>query len=63
MTAYSRSGEVNLEEIYVSKWGSHVLAHTNPGGVGITTQSDEWIKCLQDTLNETDGVYNAGIKL
>lgn len=33
------SGDIaNLEGLYVSEWNTHVLAHTNPEVVGITTR-------------------------
>lgn len=51
----------NLEGIYVSRWDTHVLAHTNPEVVGITTRKDEALKALQDAMLASDGVYNAGM--
>lgn len=50
----------NLEGIYTSAWDTHVLAHTNPKVVGITTREGDPLKALQDTLMASDGVYNAG---
>ncbi|MCM1046027.1 MAG: methyl-accepting chemotaxis protein [Candidatus Gastranaerophilales bacterium] len=51
----------NLEGIYVSEWNTHVLAHTNPNVVGITTREGDSLKVLQDAMLSADGVYNAGI--
>lgn len=56
------SGDIeNLEGLYASEWDTHVLAHTNPDVVGITTREGDSLKTLQDTLLAEDGVYNAGI--
>ena len=51
----------NLEGIYASEWNTHVLAHTNPNVVGITTRKDPGpLKTLQDAMLAADGVYNTG---
>lgn len=50
-----------LEGIYASEWNTHVLAHTNPNVVGITTREGDPLKALQDAMLATDGVYNTGI--
>ncbi|MBR1743938.1 MAG: methyl-accepting chemotaxis protein [Lachnospiraceae bacterium] len=57
------SGDVeNLDGLYVSEWNSHVLTHTNPAVVGITTREGDALKSLQDSLTATqNGVYNTGI--
>ncbi len=49
-----------LEGIYTSEWNTHVLAHTNPKVVGITTREGDPLKELQDSMLATDGVYNVG---
>ena len=51
----------NLEGLYVSEWNTHVLAHTNPKVVGMTTRKDDPLKALQDAMTAADGVYNTGI--
>ena len=51
----------HLEGIYASEWNTHVLAHTNPNVVGITTREGDPLKALQDAMLATDGVYNTGI--
>ena len=51
----------NLEGLYASEWDTHVLVHTNPAVVGITTRTGEPLKALQDAMLATDGVYNTGI--
>lgn len=51
----------NLEGLYVSEWNTHVLTHTNPAVVGITTREGDGLKALQDALLAADGVYNTGI--
>lgn len=55
---------MNLEGIYMSEWNTHILTHTDPGVVGITTRKDEAPrKALQDMLTTlgNDKVYNTGI--
>ncbi|MCH5206963.1 MAG: methyl-accepting chemotaxis protein [Oscillospiraceae bacterium] len=51
----------HLEGIYASEWNTHVLAHTNPNVVGITTRTGAPLEQLQTLLTHSDGVYNAGI--
>jgi len=52
----------NLEGLYASEWNTHVIAHTNPQVVGITTREGDPLKALQNTLTELgDQVYNTGI--
>lgn len=51
----------NLEGLYASEWNTHVLAHTNPAVVGITTREGDSLKALQDALLAADGVYDTGI--
>lgn len=53
----------NLEGIYVSKWSTEVLAHTNPALKGVITRKD---KDSLDALHESllaspDGFYDTGI--
>lgn len=50
----------NLEGIYASEWDTHVLVHTNPNVVGITTREGDSLKALQDAMLASDGVYNVG---
>ncbi len=49
------------EGLYVGEWDTHVIAHSNPSVVGITTRSGEGLKALQDALLEKEGIYNTGI--
>lgn len=52
----------NLEGLYASEWNTHVLTHTNPEVIGITTREGESLKALQDAmLAQNGGVYNTGI--
>lgn len=51
----------NLEGLYISEWNTHVLAHTNPKIVGITTRVGDSLRALQDSMLATPGVYNTGI--
>ena len=53
----------NLEGLYASEWNTHVLAHTNPQVVGITTREGDSLKALQDAMLAANGVYNSGIIL
>lgn len=49
------------EGLYISEWNTHVVAHSNPNAVGITTREGAALKELQDTIVEKNGLYNAGI--
>lgn len=52
----------NLEGIYISKWDTKVLTHSNVSAVGITTRTGERLEFLQNKLINSDtGIYNAGI--
>ena len=51
----------NWEGLYVGEWNTHVVAHSNPAVVGITTREGEGLKSLQTAMQETDHLYNAGI--
>ena len=54
----------NLEGIYVSEWNTHVLAHTNPAVVGITTRTEQGAldELHNGMLNSpNNNIYNAGI--
>ena len=55
------SDVANLEGLYASEWNTHVLAHTNPQVVGITTREGDPLKALQDSMIAANGVYNTGI--
>lgn len=58
---YSKTIE-GIEGIYVSEWDTHVLAHTNPETVGITTRTGDPLEQLRTAmLAAGDGVYNTGI--
>lgn len=49
------------EGLYIGEWNTHVIAHSNPQVVGITTREGEALKALQDAMVERNGLYNAGI--
>lgn len=49
------------EGIYIAEWNTHVLAHSNPNVVGITTREGEPLKQLQDAMTEAGDIYNTGI--
>ena len=51
----------NWEGLYVGEWNTHVVTHSNPQVVGITTREGEPLKALQASMEAADGVYNAGI--
>lgn len=53
----------NLEGIYVSKWDTTVLAHTDPDVPGMVTRKDaDSLKKLQNALLAAgNGVYDAGM--
>ena len=49
------------EGIYVGEWNTHVVTHSNPNVVGITTREGEALKTLQNAMTDAEGLYNAGI--
>lgn len=49
------------EGLYIGEWDTHVIAHSNPSVVGITTRQGEERKSLQKAISESNGLYNAGI--
>lgn len=49
------------EGIYIGEWNTHVLTHSNPNVVGITTREGEPLKQLQDAMTAAGGVYDTGI--
>ncbi|MCH5267657.1 MAG: methyl-accepting chemotaxis protein [Lachnospiraceae bacterium] len=51
----------NWEGIYVGEWNTHVITHSNPDVVGMTTREGEPLKALQDAMIERNGLYNTGI--
>lgn len=51
----------NWEGLYIGEWNTHVIAHSNPAVVGITTREGEPLKQLQNAMQGAEGVYNAGI--
>ncbi len=51
----------NWEGLYIGEWNTHVIAHSNPDIVGMTTRQGEQLKQLQDKMLENDGIYNAGM--
>ena len=51
----------NWEGIYVSEWNSHVIVHSTPSVVGMTTRTGDGLKALQNEISSRNGLYNAGI--
>ncbi len=51
----------NWEGIYIGEWNTHVITHSNPEVVGMTTREGEPLKELQTAMENCDGIYNAGI--
>jgi methyl-accepting chemotaxis protein len=49
------------EGLYIGEWDTHVIAHSNPEVVGITTREGDSLKELQTAMLNVQGVYNAGI--
>lgn len=49
------------EGLYVGEWNTHIVAHSNPDVVGMTTREGDSLKALQDAMTSADGLYNAGI--
>ena len=40
----------NWEGLYIGEWNTHVIAHSNPKVVGMTTREGEPLKALQDAM-------------
>lgn len=55
------AGLKGWEGIYIAEWDTHVLAHSDPAVVGITTRQGEPLKQLQDAMTAANGIYNTGI--
>ena len=51
----------NWEGLYIGEWDTHVIAHSNPDVVGMTTREGESLRQLQEEMLSRDGLYNAGI--
>lgn len=51
----------NWEGLYVGEWNTHVIAHSNPEVIGMTTRKGDGLKALQDAMTKENGLYNAGI--
>lgn len=51
----------NWEGIYSGEWNTHVVTHSNPKVVGMTTRKGDSLKALQNAMKENNGLYNAGI--
>ncbi len=49
------------EGIYIAEWNTHVLTHSNPAVVGITTREGDPLKQLQDAMTAAGDIYNTGI--
>lgn len=49
------------EGLYTAEWDTHVIAHSNPEVVGITTREGAALKQLQDAMSKQKGLYNTGI--
>lgn len=55
------AGLEGWEGIYIAEWNTHVLTHSNPNVVGITTREGEPLKQLQDAMTAAGDIYNTGI--
>lgn len=51
----------NWEGLYISEWDTHIIAHSNPGAVGMVTREGEPLQQLQNEMLSRNGLYNAGI--
>ena len=49
------------EGLYIGEGNTHVITHSSPEVVGITTREGDALKALQDAMIEQNGLYNAGI--
>ena len=55
------AGLQSWEGLYIGEWNSHVIAHSNPDVIGITTRKGDSLKALQDDMTNAKGLYNTGI--
>ena len=55
------AGLKNWEGLYIGEWNTHVIAHSNPNVIGITTREGEALKALQHEMESRDRLYDAGI--
>lgn len=55
------NGLDNWEGLYVGEWNTHVITHSNPKYVGMTTRKGDALKQLQDAMTSANGLYDAGI--
>ena len=51
----------NWEGLYIGEWNTHIIVHSNPKVVGMTTRTGDSLKALQDAIISKNGLYNAGI--
>lgn len=50
------------EGVYVSNWNTKVLAHSNPGAVGMTTRTGDALPPYRKTMtSQPEGFYNGGV--
>lgn len=51
----------NWEGLYLSQWDTCVLTHSTPSALGMRFREGDSLKKLQDSLVNSNGVYNLGI--
>lgn len=51
----------NWEGLYAGEWNTHVVTHSDPKIVGMTTRKGDELKQLQDAMTSANGLYDAGI--
>lgn len=51
----------NWEGLYTGEWNTHVVTHSDPKVVGMTTRKGDALKQLQDAMTSANGLYDAGI--
>jgi len=62
--AYTEEYYASLDDwegIYIGEWNTHIVAHSNPAVVGITTRQGDGLKALQAAMSSCDVLYNTGI--
>jgi len=55
------AGLEGWEGIYIGEWNTHIIAHSNPDVVGMTTREGDPLKQLQDAMTAAGDIYDAGI--
>jgi len=56
-------GKANLASIYIAMTTTEILAHTNPGSIGVITRTGERAEALANAVFRTGDLYNGGVMI